>query len=345
MRKNNLVTKLYALGVSTLAISLMLPNLILADIQTQAAIDRQYELLEQGYDGAVVFDQLYEEFDHVDGPAGTGGIDGLYLDGTPANGDSGSTDTGSKPSSKPKPSTPEAPATPEPPKHTHSWITETVKDSTCLEKGELKYTCLSCNDSFTEETPLVDHDYVLTSQEAATCVAPASFTFTCSVCGITDTQKKDGLADHLYIATNDSFEATCLEAGYLKEVCNVCGDVHEETPEALGHEWSDEYTVDVKAGCTTEGKKSIHCVRCEVVKENSEVTIEPKGHVASEKHQIVEPTFFEDGSETIVCQNCNEVMETNILPATGGSARVLLPVGGVIGVGLIVLVILLKKRK
>lgn len=301
-------------------------------IRTQEWIDRKYELIEQGYSGEVGMDQLYEEFSKVDGPNGTGGIDGLKLDGTPANG---------------TPVTSTTPSQPSVPTHTHSWSSETIKEATCKEKGEVKYICAGCGNSYIDGTPLTDHNYEATSETTATCVTPASVTFTCTVCGETLVEEKEGLADHIYIATNDSYDATCEEAGHMKYVCNVCETSYEETPEALGHEWLEEYTVDTKAGCTTEGMKSIHCERCDIIKEDSQVSIEPMGHTEKETHQIVEPTFWEDGSETITCKNCNEVIETIVLPATGSIEQLILPITLFIFiiVAVIVSIVLIVKKK
>ena len=39
--------------------------------------------------------------------------------------------------------------------------------------------------------------------------------------------------------------------------------------EALGHDWSEEYTVDTPATCTIVGSESIHCKRCDAQKPDS----------------------------------------------------------------------------
>jgi len=56
-----------------------------------------------------------------------------------------------------------------------------------------------------------------------------------------------------------------------------------------------EYTVDTQAGCTTEGMKSIHCKRCDIIKAETETVMEPTGHTEEEIRQIAEPTFGKDG--------------------------------------------------
>ena len=60
--------------------------------------------------------------------------------------------------------------------------------------------------------------------------------------------------------------------------CTICGDWVSggTTIPALGHEYSEEFTVDTEATCTKEGSKSKHCTRCD---SKTDVTIiEAKGH-------------------------------------------------------------------
>lgn len=330
--KSYLKNKLRGLAIVPCVLSVAVITMVSAwsKTNTQAAIDRMNELISQGYDGAVIDDQLYEEFDHVDGPWGTGGIDGLKLNGTQAN---------------ETPATSTTPSEPTEPVHTHSWNSETVKEATCKEKGEIKYTCAGCGDSYTDGTPLTDHNYESTNETAATCVTPASVTFTCTVCGDEIVEEKEGLLEHIYIATNDSYDATCEEAGYKKYVCNVCEDSYEETLEALGHEWSDEYTVDVKAGCEENGSKSIHCKRCDIKQDGTDVAIEAMGHAENETHEIVAATFWEDGSETIYCKNCNEIIDVIILPATVNIQQLILPAAVLLIVVIAGSIFLIQKKK
>lgn len=53
-----------------------------------------------------------------------------------------------------------------------------------------------------------------------------------------------------------------------------------------------------------------------------------------------------DGSETITCINCNEVMETIVLPAIGGIWRFILPITlVVIIVAVIIGIVYISKKK
>ena len=51
----------------------------------------------------------------------------------------------------------------------HSYTSNIVKESTCLEAGVKEFICLDCNYSYQEELPLLNHDYKLISEQKATC--------------------------------------------------------------------------------------------------------------------------------------------------------------------------------
>lgn len=315
--KKRAVTKIYKIALSSILIGLLFPMSAYCLGNTQEIIDRKYELCDLGYSGKEVADQLSEEFDHVDGPYGTGGIDGLLLNGTPANSTTTSTET---PESKPNQSVSTTPVV----KHTHSWESEITKEATCIEKGEITYKCTGCKETYTEGIPLTEHDWNATDFIPATCKNIALTTFTCSVCGEIDMFEDGDLLDHIYIKTNDCIEPTCENSGHYIYKCNVCEDTYEEDVEALGHDWNDEYTVDLKATCVEEGKKSIHCNRCDVIKEGSEIDLVCLGH--TEEHEITEPTFNTEGSEIIKCTTCGVVLDTITLPATGKATDIIIPI-------------------
>ena len=59
-------------------------------------------------------------------------------------------------------------------------------------------------------------------------------------------------------------EPTCTEKGCLVTLCSLCNEeIGREDIEPLGHEFSEEYTVDIEADYTSEGEMSRHCVRCD----------------------------------------------------------------------------------
>lgn len=69
------------------------------------------------------------------------------------------------------------------------------------------------------------------------------------------------------------------------------------------HVWSDEYTIDKAPSCTESGAKSIHCIDCNEIKQDSTRTIEALGH--DMKETIVKATLKQAGSITQNCSRCS----------------------------------------
>ena len=143
--------------------------------------------------------------------------------------------------------------------------------------------------------------------------------------------------------------ATCTETGCRKRICSVCGEVEKEEIPATGHVWNEEYTIDKEASCTEDGSESIHCIVCGEIREGSARPIEKlvhtygswevvkaatcteagnrkktctacgdtvteelpaKGHAWKETYTIdKEPTYTEEGLESIHCSVCGEIKE------------------------------------
>ena len=123
--------------------------------------------------------------------------------------------------------------------------------------------------------------------------------------------------DHQYDAT--VVLPTCDTRGYTKHVCTVCSHSYRDTyTEALGHQWSSEYSVDVEATCKSEGIESIHCLVCDVVKEGSERVV-PIAEHKEVKDPVVPATCTEPGlTEGSHCDLCKEVLkEQKTIKPTG----------------------------
>ena len=63
---------------------------------------------------------------------------------------------------------------------------------------------------------------------------------------------------------------TCTEAGSEYRICSGCAYKEIRDVEALGHDYNEEWSIDVEATCEHEGSKSHHCSRCE---EKVDVTV------------------------------------------------------------------------
>ena len=122
------------------------------------------------------------------------------------------------------------------------------------------------------ELALVDHVWnsEFTVDKAATCTTEGEKSIHCTTCS---TRKEITVIPKLEHKYGDwkVTEATCTEAGSRTKTCSVCGDVVTEAIPALGHDWEKEFTVDKAASCTEKGEKSIHCTRCDVRDQVTEI--------------------------------------------------------------------------
>ncbi len=97
-------------------------------------------------------------------------------------------------------------------KDTHNWSSETIKQATCKESGQRKYTCNSCGATKTEDTgKTIDHKY-----GNWTKISDTKHNRVCSVC------QKEETASHSWSSGVVTKEATCKEEGEKKFTCTVC---------------------------------------------------------------------------------------------------------------------------
>lgn len=112
--------------------------------------------------------------------------------------------------------------------HTHDfgeW--ETVKASTCFEKGEKSRTC-ACGKIQTMALDFADHTSVAMSSVNATCTESGSTGGTkCAVCDVVLTSPQiTEKRDHSYYKTVVS--ATCISEGYTLTRCSNCDYSHKD---------------------------------------------------------------------------------------------------------------------
>lgn len=89
--------------------------------------------------------------------------------------------------------------------------------------------------------------------------------------------------------------------------CSICG--HMEKTTICSHEWDEEYTIDKENTCIESGRKSIHCEKCDAVKE---VVIDATGHDYGDWETVKQPKCGEDGVMQHVCRNCGHVVKKPI---------------------------------
>lgn len=99
----------------------------------------------------------------------------------------------------------------------------------------------------------------------------------------------------------------CTDKGFTAGTyCNTCKTwlVSRVEIPVLGHDYSEEWTIDQEATCTENGSKSHHCNRCD---DRTDVTvINSNGHNYGEWKTEKETTVLAEGLKVRVCDKCGD---------------------------------------
>lgn len=118
-------------------------------------------------------------------------------------------------------------------------------------------------------------------------------------------------------------EATCTEAGKTEgSHCSVCNEVFMEQKviPATGHDWDTEYTVDEPATEEKDGQKSIHCGKCDEIKDVQVIPKLEEGHIHEPvEKEAIEATCTRDGRTAgVLCDRCGLTLKgLEKIPAKG----------------------------
>ena len=203
----------------------------------------------------------------------------------------------------------------------HNYTSTVTKAATCTTAGTETHTCSRCSHSYTVTIPAAGHtsgNIVVENSTAATCGQAGSYdeVIYCVLCSeeLSRERKTVNALPHSYNNRVVTKEASCTESGTIVYTCTLCNDSYTEEIEALGHNYSSAYTIDVEAGCTTSGSKSQHCSRCN--SKTNVTTIPALGHDYGAWIIIIEPGCTSNGAQKHTCETCgNEQVE--VVSATG----------------------------
>ena len=203
----------------------------------------------------------------------------------------------------------------------HVWNDgEISKDSTCTEAGEKVYTCKVCGETKTEEIAALGHSYSeeWTVDKEATCEEAGSKSHHCTRPGCdskSDVTVIEALG-HEWGEGKETKAPTCTEAGEKTYTCTRCDKTKTEAIEALGHTYSEEWTVDKEATCEEAGSKSHHCTRPDCDGKSEVTEIAALGHEWGEGKETKAPTCTEVGEKTYTCTRCDKT-KTEAIEALG----------------------------
>ena len=150
----------------------------------------------------------------------------------------------------------------------------------------------------------------------ATCTEDGTKTAVCDICETPRTLKADNTAlGHSFTNYASDNNATCIEDGTKTKKCRRCETAETITDEnsALGHLFNN-YFRNEDATCTADGTMTSKCFRCDAIN-----TIVDKdsalGHTAGEWQITKEPKLGVEGEKVKCCTVCNEILETDSIPA------------------------------
>lgn len=127
-----------------------------------------------------------------------------------------------------------------------------------------------------------------------------------------------------------SISPTCTESGNESLTCIYCGETSVEAVDALGHDFSSDFTIDKNPTCVEDGSKSRHCSRCDEktdITPISKLTEDGVHNSGGYWVTIKEPTcdnryltggiYFGSGVQVCRCKLCDDVLETHYIDPLG----------------------------
>ena len=203
----------------------------------------------------------------------------------------------------------------------HQWEDEYTIDqaATCTTNGSKSIHCKVCNATMGSEvieaTGHIPGTAMIENEKAATCEADGSYieAVYCEVCHtlISRTEVSVPAKGHNWSEWTEIDTPDCDDSGVKYRNCKTCGKEEYKNINATGHQWEADFTIDIEATCTTEGRKSIHCSVCDAKKDIQ--TIPASGHKAGEPVRENEhsPSCIAPGSYNLVtyCETCGVVID------------------------------------
>lgn len=201
--------------------------------------------------------------------------------------------------------------------HKHDFVSSVTTKETCLETGELTYTC-TCGDTYAEIIPATGHNYesVVT---VPTCTSDGYTTYTCSECSdsyVTDEAEALGHTEADVVVEN-LIKETCLEDGSYDNVvyCSTCSaELSREsvTTPSLGGHTEGDWVITIAPTCLGAGERVKKCTACEVVLQTE--VLPATGHAETEYRIVSKPSCKKTGMQSLYCTICDVIIANETIP-------------------------------
>lgn len=204
----------------------------------------------------------------------------------------------------------------------HSYESEIIKKATCIEKGDIRYTCENCDNTYVEENAIEkdaenhEGDKEIRDAKEATCVQDGytgdTYCLGCEVV-LEYGQDIDATGIHSY-EIEVTISATCIATGIRTYTCSVCYDSYTESVEidASNHVGETETREAVTEDCGNDGYTGdTYCLDCENKIAEGEV-IPATGIHTYESEVTLAATCCSTGVRTYTCTVCDYSYEESI---------------------------------
>ena len=215
-------------------------------------------------------------------------------------------------------------------KEDHNWNRgQIIKESTCTEKGEIRYTCMDCYAIKTVEVDAQGHSMIKHEAVEATCSENGNIEYWhCEKCQLffTDKEGKNKIYEpecitptnenHNWIVGEITRQPTCTEKGRQFLVCSRrnCGVAPKiESIDTIAHKPS-VWLIENYPSCENVGLMVRRCETCNEVLEKENVPA--TGHKAGDWKIETAPSCESTGLKVRRCVTCNEVLEKENIPVT-----------------------------
>ena len=208
-------------------------------------------------------------------------------------------------------------------KKAHTEVTDEAKAATCTESGlTAGKHCSVCNATLEAQTviPALGHTEVTDEAVTPTCTKDGKTKGShCSKCNAVFVAQQTIPANgHAWNDGEITAAPDCTHTGVKTFSCTVdgCDGTKTETVNALGHNYSEAWTVDKAATCTEKGSKSHRCTRCDDKADITEIPANGHTEVIDEaKAATCTVNGLTAGKH---CSVCAEIIEAQlVVPATG----------------------------